>query len=505
MPPGNQFSRLVRWRLFVSVWLVYSIFATTNVVRETYLSMSLAERFSVRVDPYGGLHPDLFEIPGRGWYINSNPGASFIGAVPYAIFVRPAIALAVRLRPGIAAIKPPATYDDPRPNRTRFMNLARARGLDIVLGLAAIGTAVTVMAPLGALATVLVFLFLQARLEDPRRALAWSLVFAFATPTLFRAAFLNQNAILAHLVLCAWILKVGMSSRPAAERPDARTLAAIGALNGLAIVCDYSAIPFALVFGLWIIVDAWRRGGVAAAARDATIYGLGATCSLSILLAYQWAAFGHPIWPAQRYMPPTDYSVKGWLGFTAPSPDLLWRNLFDLRYGLFAFCPMLLAAVASPWVRSSRDRTISPYELFWAGLAFGGLWLFSSANQFANLQWNTGVRYMVPAAPLLFLAAIPVLATMPKIARWALIGASLAISFAVSMTREDIPTAFQLIASSGPTLPILLVLQRMASGYPNLRFVAGAFWLAVLVVGALLAVIWRPLWRAGGTRDSARA
>jgi hypothetical protein len=87
------------------------------------------------------------------------------------------------------APKPPATYDDPRPNRTKFMNAARARGLDVVLGLAALGTGVTVMAPLGAMAAVMMFVFLRERLDDPRRALGLALIFAFATPNLFRAAF----------------------------------------------------------------------------------------------------------------------------------------------------------------------------------------------------------------------------------------------------------------------------------------------------------------------------
>ena len=62
-------------RLFLTVWIVYSMHATTNVVRETYLAISLGGHASVRVDEYLGLHPDLFRIPGRGVYIDNNPGA----------------------------------------------------------------------------------------------------------------------------------------------------------------------------------------------------------------------------------------------------------------------------------------------------------------------------------------------------------------------------------------------------------------------------------------------
>jgi len=485
------FARPVGWRLFFSVWLVYSVFATTNVVRETYLAISLGERFSVRVDKYRGLHNDLFEMPGRGWYINNNPGTSFVAAIPYALLVRPVIALATRMRPEIVAPKPPATYDDPRPNRTWFMNEARARGLDIVLPLAALGTAVTLVAPLGALAALLMFMFLRERLSDERQALSLALVFAFATPMLFRSAFLNQNLLLAHLVLIAWLLKVGLNPRPPEVPPEAGTLFAIGAVLGFGLVVDYSAIPFLLAFGFWMLADGWRRGGFGVGIRYAALYTAGAMTCFAILFGYQWIAFGHPLWPAQRYMPPTEFSVRGWLGFTAPTAELLWGNLFDPRYGLFAFCPLLLAAFAAPFVRRrTHTWSMSAAELSWIGAAFVGLLLFSSATQFANLQWNTGVRYMVPIVPLLFLASVPVLVAMPRLARGTLVGLTLILSFAVSMTREDVPTALQLVLSDGPTLPILLVLDRVSSGY-SFQLPSGSFWLIALTIVAILSLTWR--------------
>ena len=491
---GKAFSRPVGWRLFVTVWLVYSIFATTNVVRETYLAISLGERLSVRVDDYRDLHPDLFEFPGRGWYINSNPGASIAGALPYAVFVRPAIALATKLRPGIAEPKPPATYDDPRPNRTMFMNAARARGLDVILGLAALGTGVTLMAPLGALAAVLLFAWLRERLGE-RRALAMSLLFAFATPVLFRAAFINQNAILGLIVLAAWILRTGIRPQPTGTAPGWKSLAGTGLLLGFGLVTDYSAIPFLVVFGCWILLDGWKRGGSATALREGATYTAASLAAISILFVYQWAAFGHPLWPAQRYMPATEFSVKGWLGFTVPTPELLWGNLFDPRYGLFVFCPLLLLAFAAPFVRAAKD-TWSPSraELCWIAACFTGLLVFSSANQFGNLQWNTGVRYMVPMVPLLFIASLPALAALPRYARWAFVAVSLLLSLSVTMTREAVPVALQMVFTEGPTLPVLLVLQRMASGY-EIPLPSGAFWIVATAVLLALLLIWRPVLR----------
>ncbi len=53
----------VGWRLALTVALIYGIHFATNVVRETYPAVTLVDDGSFRVDPYVGLHPDLFEDP----------------------------------------------------------------------------------------------------------------------------------------------------------------------------------------------------------------------------------------------------------------------------------------------------------------------------------------------------------------------------------------------------------------------------------------------------------
>jgi hypothetical protein len=496
-------------RLFLTVWLVYALHATTNVARETYLTISLGTDFTTRVDRYLGLHPDLFEIPGRGGYINNNPGVSMLAAVPYAILVRPAIALAVWLRPSLAQPKPPAAYDDPRPNRTKFMNAARERGLDIVLGLAAIGTQVTFMAPLGALGALLMFFALRARLENERAALWWALAYAFATPLLFRSGFLNQNAAIAHCVLGAFLAIVGVRPR-ANDAPVPRgALFLAGLLLGTATVCDYSGVPFVLVFGGWIAARAWRLEGAAGAARAVGWYALGGLGPLAVLLAYQWAAFGSPIWPAQRYMPSTRYSVRGWFGFTLPTRELLIGNLFDPRYGLLVFCPMLAAGFAAPFLRARPGSWWpSRAEIGWITASVVALYIFSSANQYANLQWNTGVRYLVPAVPLLFFPLVAVMRRLPMLVVAPLVVASLVISWCVSMTREDIPTAIAIVFREGLTLPVLLVLRKMASGYEGLQLPAFTGWLVYALLALVLWLLWKsrrvsPGSRSGGTAPAA--
>jgi hypothetical protein len=491
-------SRATAIRLFLTGWILFSAHFSSNVVRETYLAITLAEDLSVRVDEYLGLHPDLFEIPGRGAYINSNPGASMLGAVPYAL-ATPFLSVLYRARPGLLAPRPPTTYDDPRPNRTEFMNESRARGLDIKLGLAAAITLVGLMAPASALAMVLMYQYLSARLGNERQALWLSLLYGFGTPVFFRTAFLNQNLLLAHFVLIAFAALTWPRGE-AADGRDRRAHLVAGFCMGMGLLLDYSAAPLALVFGAWIVVTRALAGGVAPAVRAALEFALGAAGPLVVLFGYQWLAFGSPWFPAQRYMPATEFSVLGWNGMTVPTFGLLLGNLLDPTCGLFVFCPMLVAALAAPFLRTSSG-SLTRSELALALAASAALWLFASANQFSNLQFNTGVRYMVPAVPLLFAALVPVVLRAPRVLVWALIVPTVAISWSVSMARESVPISLARVFMMGPELPWVTVLGRMASGYAP--FLAdGVSPIAILLV--LGVVVWL-IWRGGDPRAALSA
>lgn len=475
-------------RLVLSVWLVACALATTNVVRETYLAVALAERATLRVDPYLGLNSDLFELPGRGAFINSNPGASLLAAVPYAA-ARPLLEQLYRRYPGLVSPKPPTRYDDPRENRTLYMNAMRERGLDVRLAAAALVIQVLLMAPLAAFAAWMLWRFLGARGVAARPALALALLYALGTPILFRTAYLNQNVLLAHVVLGAWLLL--RWPRTDSRRGELRRWLGAGLLLGSGVLLDYSAVPLAATFALWSLVD--RRSGSGARGAGARLgaYVAGALPPLALLLAYQAIAFGSPWFPAQRYMPATPLSVRGWHGLTLPDPELLLRNLFDPRYGLFAFCPLLLLATLA-WRRRRVAGAPQRDEIAFAALGCGSLWLFQSANQFANLQWNTGTRYLLPAVPLLFLLAAPALLAMSRTARWLWVAPTLLVSFAVAMAREGVPAALRLLVVEGPTLPVLRTLQRTAAAYAPWLADGLQPWGALSVV--LLAAAVAPLW-----------
>ena len=491
-------------RLALTVAIVYAVHFAPNVVRETYLAVAIGEHLSLRVDRYLGLHPDLFEIPGRGAYIDNNPGASLLAAIPYAI-VHPALEAIYRMNPALVAAKPPATFADPRPNHTRVMNAMRARGLDVRLGLAAAVIHLGFNVPLGALSALIVFLFLRDRLRDERTALWLTLLYAFGTPMFFRSAFLNQNLVLAHCTLFAFVALAWRTgdAEDALPRNDGRRQLVAGAFLGVGLLSDYSAVPLLAVFGLWVTVLAARDRGLAAGGRAGAAFAVGAAGPIAALLLYQYVAFGNPFLPAQAYMPNTDLSATGWNGASGPQLDLLWRNLFDPAYGLFAFCPMLAAAFLAPrYRRTLREAPTEELTLIYA--AFVALYLFSSSIAFAALQWNTGVRYLVPAVPLLFLALVPVLVNGPRWLRWLTIVPTLAISWCVSMARESVPVSFREIMTRGLELPWSNVLRKTASAYVPWLPRTGLPLVVYFFLAVALWIVWTLPKAPSGARPAAR-
>ena len=59
-------TRQTAWRLFFTAWIVYGLHFSTDIVREHYPALALGDHFSFTLDGYCGIHPDLFETPGRG-------------------------------------------------------------------------------------------------------------------------------------------------------------------------------------------------------------------------------------------------------------------------------------------------------------------------------------------------------------------------------------------------------------------------------------------------------
>lgn len=459
-------------RLFLTCWLVYSIHFATNTVREIYLALAIGEHASFRVDEFAGMHPDLFEVPGRGWHINNNPGASMLAAIPWSAAAPFALRISerVRLARQTSGAQPPV-YDSPWPMAREFHRRAWLRGLDIRFGLASAVTQMLCMAPLSALGALVLHDLLRRRYA-PRVALGLTLLYAFGTPVFYRTGYLNQNMIAGHLALFGFhALEAGVTK--------ARTAAA-GFFAGACVLMDYSGVLMLAGLAVWALL---RRAPVP----FMVWYGAGAAVPLSLLAFYQYSSFGHPLFPAQHWMPATVAGNSlGYHGVSFPEPALLWESLFDLRYGLIPSAPLFVFAAAA---RRSRE------SLFIAGLCVAS-WLFFASIYYSRLQFNTGIRYMALLFPFLFLSTAGVLVRLSRRAAFAVGGLSIAWAWCMAMYRDlergwgVFEAAFNVLRH-GPQLPAILVMQRMGNGYGEQVRMLLSPWPVFAVTAALLWLIWR--------------
>jgi len=490
-------------RLLLTGWVVYTLHFATDIAREHYPAFSLAERGTLRVDPYLGLHPDLFAIPDRGAFINNNPGASLLGALPYAV-ARPLVDALVARASAVRSDGPPPEFADPRPDRREFFARTYARGLDIRFGLAAGVMQAFGTAPLSAAMLLVMYSVLRRFGFSGRESMWLALVYGFATPIFFRAAFLNHNLFVAHATLGGFALL----QRADGITHDPRRLAAAGAVSGAGLLCDYAGAVPLVALGSYALARLFKTLPAGQAVSRFGAMVAGACLPVGALLVYQAWAFGHPLLPAQHYMPATQYSGLGWNGFDWPALDLLAQNLLDPRFGMLAFGPLLALAFAQPLLGSGRrSRVHQPERVLALGLFFA-LLVFTSANQYARLQWNTGFRMLAPAVPLLFVLCADVLTQLPRRVAIALAGLATAHAWSLAMVRADAIESIATVLTSGPRLPWLTSVWRAGSSYlPSASEQLSPSLLAApfLAVGAgLLVWIWTRAWPEG-RREHERA
>jgi hypothetical protein len=493
-------TRGVAWRLFVTCWMVFALHFATNTVREIYPALSLGDRGSFDVSEYVGFHPDIFEVPGRGAFINNNPGASILGAVPY-IAARPVIDRVVQYVQRRRAASPaaPSEYRTIYPMAREFVAKARERGLDVKFGLAAAVMQAGLMAPVSAAGVVVMFWLLEGATGRPRAALWLAMLYAFATPVLYRTAQLNQNVLLAHCALFAFALLWRPWEGSSPPRPAAYLLS--GALAGWCVVLDYSGVvALAAVAGYGLM----RRAAIPAEARsrwDAAAFAIGAGASLAVLLGYQWAAFGNPFLPAQTYMAPATYTHLGYRGMDWPRLDLLWETAFGMRYGLFVSAPILLLALYLPGWSREWGGLLGPRERIFVVIFCAVSFAFAAANQYGRMQFNSGVRHIVPVTPFLFLLVAGVLLHVrrPAAVLIAILGTYWAWCLAMYRDVEQglgVLESIIHVTLEGFRLPWLTTVERL--GYSAPTGVAPLF----ILTAAVLWVLWAR-WPRPGMRWAA--
>jgi len=500
----------MRIRLFLTCWVLFCLHFATDFVREHYLVVSMAEDLTFDLGKYYGLHEDIFKNPANaphgGVHHGANPGISMLAAIPYAA-VRPLVDRVVRR--SLASRKPGsdsgAVYDDPREARVRFYKQAYALGLDIRFGLVGIITMVLCMAPLSALGVVGVHRVLEGAGVGDRLALGLSLLYAFGTPVLFRSAYLNQNLAIGVVALLAFLMIWNPGGR--LRLSEDRRVVLAGALAGFGFLCDYSGALSLGILGLYVLARARDTHGWSGAIRAGALYTAGALPMILILWFYQWAAFGHAILPPQHWMPAVIYSDQGYQGVTGPNLGLLLQLLFHPSFGLLVSAPLLVLALGAPFLLRSQRSFVPLREMLVCFAIAVAYLVFFSAIAYTRLQWSTGIRYLMPVIPFLFLVAAAVLVRLPRAVAFGIVLTAVTVAWSMAMVRNQYGIHQNLIRVfvEGLQLPWLSTLGRMASQYAPWLTGRPSALPVMIFTGAVIYGIWaiRAPWRRVGEEGGA--
>ena len=493
--PRRFTSREIARRLFLTCWLIYGLHFATNTVREIYLALGIGDHFSFRLDEYAHMHPDLFEKEGYGWHIGNNPGASMFAAIPYFLarpVIDPVVKGAQAKRAAGGQTEPPS-YNSPWPMARDFYKEAWRRGFDIKFGLAAFVMQSLCMAPVSALGVVVMFFVLRRMFQSDKTALWLSLLYAFGTPVFFRTGYLNQNMMLGHFAFMGFVT---MWNPGESERWSKRTRFFLGGLaGGTALLFDYSGVVLLLGLFLYGFAKRVRVASLADAMRQGSWYWLGALGPVCVLWLYQWQSFGHPFYPGQHWMPPVEWSDLGYQGYGSPQLELLLALAFDYRFGLFCSSPLLLLAPFCPLLSRSARRFLPDLELGFILVLFVAFWVFFSGSNYTRLQFNTGIRYMAPMFPFLFVPAAVVLMQLPRLVIFFIAVASVTESWCLAMYRDverglGVLDPILHVFLGGFQLPALTTLSRMGGQYGEF-FPQGV---SPLPLFALTAVVLYGVW-----------
>ncbi|HEV2721535.1 MAG TPA: hypothetical protein VG323_16050 [Thermoanaerobaculia bacterium] len=342
--------------LFLLVFVTYAFFFNGggwNQNAHFDLTRAVVELRSIRIDTYDSNTGDI-SLGRRGHiFANKPPGASFLGAIPYAV---------------VYAVERAAHAD---------------LGSWLVATLNLYLLTMLVCGVSGALIAAVIYLDLRRRAGATRRtALAVALLFAFGTFIFAYSTvyFAQVPAALFLLLAFVWL--------------DDHPWRA-GAAAGLAGTCFYVCIPAAVAMAIF----AFARSR--ANALRFIVAGLPFGVALA---AYHKAAFGSP-WRTAVEGSGAFVQKGALLGvLLRPSATALWGITFSRWRGLFAISPVLLFAFAGAVVMLRRRALRRELAIVAVVAAIFILSIISFNGWHGGSA--VGPRYLLPVVPLL---AIPML------------------------------------------------------------------------------------------------
>lgn len=235
---------------------------------------------------------------------------------------------------------------------------------------------------------------------NARTAFLFSIV--FPTTTIFVAyARAAWDVLGGAVMVCGLLYYSGAVLR--GVRPHRSTLLVAATVAG-ACSFRFSLAPFLVPAAAAVILAAWRRGRHGPATPRFDVPLVAPAVLFAVLMVpsfvYNFIRTGSPLVPATA-------SEQYWRGSNALTGDAghgLYGLLISPNRGVFLFCPVLLFALAIPfvWRRLQDDQRIL-LACFAAGTA-GYMLLIARVQNWGAFGW--GPRYLVPVLPVFFAAAI---------------------------------------------------------------------------------------------------
>jgi hypothetical protein len=390
-------SRQIETAIFLIPFITYAYFyqgSDQSIACRFDLMRSMIEKGALWINDFCGFNTaDIITFHGRIYSVKA-PGTSYTALIPWLIF------------------------------RTALLPLSAAHEAAYWAFVTYLTTVFTTGLLISALCVVM-FRFARFIGASEGRGAGVALILGLATIAFPYATELTGEPVAAVCVFTAFYLLATFDTRPS----SARALAA-GFLAGWAVLNDYPVFLVAAAIGIYALFKLPRWAQLAA-------FSAGAAITVAIMLAYNWGAFGNPLFfsyqafklsPAENRQFPEQ--AVGFVGLTYPKARILWNVLVDPQRGLFFCNPVLLLSIlgVSYFARLKRWRA----EFIVTVYSFVVLFLFNASYGESIVSWGggtaTGPRQIVASVPFMVLA----LAFLPAAYNY-LLGAMGALSAAIML------------------------------------------------------------------------
>ncbi len=252
----------------------------------------------------------------------------------------------------------------------------------------------------GALLNVLIYFAFRREQASIRTAFLLTGAFAFGSLSWPYTGALFAHMLCALCVFCAWYF---LSNPSTTKKQTAIAAAAMG----IAVMSDLLTIPIAAIFALYILLKDKSP-------RTFIYYSLGPALGLATMLLYNHLAHGAaldsgPFHPTQQFTAPGLF-----LGMFAP-PD--FRRLYWITYqpmrGIFVCCPIFLICLLALFTLKKPIR----FQLDYLPALLVLLYYIAFYLTYYTWTggWGVGLRFMIPAFPLLWMVALKPFQRFPKI------------------------------------------------------------------------------------------